>query len=530
MSMDLKDFFTESNPLGPLTSDVINTPSLIKALLCNKNMLFNALRGNPSLIIGRKGAGKTAFLRLSYINSKNKIIVELKPEKAFRQIVESLNEHEKDILFAEEVSDLWKVLFWNTIFVFLVQKCNNRKYLASEHLDTLIKFTTGGKIIDLINPYSIMRIIITKLKKKTKKGNANSFIDPTERLIFNGVTFFQAKNAAIAFMKDHSLRAEILFDTLDDFQLNKATMSVAISGLMKCQGSFSEPGSRCSIRSCIPAELLSPFMELSINPNKDFRHMLSIRWHAEELLRLAAKRHLQYITFYHQDLAEELSAFDLDKRSDVKQYWDSILPTTLKNRLKIDEKPVAYILRHTQLLPRQLLMYMNAIFRESTNVDSQLKPTPNLIVNSVFNLEYVLCEEIFFAFKYTHPFAKIACKHIIPYLPLHFNEGLLVKLHRSRIRRIPELWDYEVFKKMMLEIGAIGIVEEISERYVKGLFEYTVPHKLVSGTYEELCLHPLFTEVFRAMKPKQNPLVVYPHGTDISEDDWRTDLLSNATL
>lgn len=79
--------------------------------------------------------------------------------------------------------------------------------------------------------------------------------------------------------------------------------------------------------------------------------------------------------------------------------------------------------------------------------------------------------------------------------------------------------DFFDFKRMLIEIGAVGRVVSESDRYVQALFEYTVPHQLVTSTDDGLCIHPLFTEIFSAKTKLKKP--IYPYGSIIDDPDYR---------
>ncbi len=79
--------------------------------------------------------------------------------------------------------------------------------------------------------------------------------------------------------------------------------------------------------------------------------------------------------------------------------------------------------------------------------------------------------------------------------------------------------DFAQFKRMLIEIGAIGRITSETERYIQAQFEYTVPHQLVTSTDDMLCLHPLFTEIFSAKTRENKP--VYPYGSRLEDSDYR---------
>jgi hypothetical protein len=76
------------------------------------------------------------------------------------------------------------------------------------------------------------------------------------------------------------------------------------------------------------------------------------------------------------------------------------------------------------------------------------------------------------------------------------------------------------FQRMLLEIGAIGRVIPGKEKdvYIKGNFEYTVSHEMVLSQDDELCVHPLFSGIFRG-HGRGRP--VYPYGSVLDDDDYR---------
>jgi len=173
MNLDLKDYFTKYQPLGPLSSDSITSPLLIESVLSRKNLMFSELGSNPSLIVGRRGAGKTAFLRLAYLNSKSKIIVELKPERTFRHIVESVDAIGHDVVLVEEVCELWSLLFWNTILVSILQEYKEKK-IRSNNLNTIEKYVVGGKLADK-NPYDVMKTVLNYLENLSTDSESEGF-------------------------------------------------------------------------------------------------------------------------------------------------------------------------------------------------------------------------------------------------------------------------------------------------------------------------------------------------------------------
>lgn len=515
----LLDYFPKDSPFGPISASGIKEPAVYRELFHTSNLIYQELASHPSLIVGRRGAGKTAFLNSFLLEDNGDVIVELPPHAAFRQIIESIRDLTQGSgVFVEEVAELWTVLLWTTVCSRIVKADQKRTKKIQAYL-------SGLGVKTRLSPYGVMKTVLHVLSERGGSKPSAVLAEITEELAFNDVTFAEARDQALDWLEENGVRAVILMDSLENFQLDDQTMCYAISGLLKCQGTFRSPGSQCVLRCCLPVELYHRFLDLSSNPNKDFQHQLLLHWHAGELIKLAARRYMTYLKLHETRLYEEMDHLDVDRRSDAAAFWNSLLPIRITNRVGSIESPLAYILRHTQLLPRQLLMYLNSIAAKSRKGRGRngIQFTEESILEGIYEQENVICQEVFSAYESVHPGAKEGCESCIRYLPTRFSDGDLHKVYNRHGKGIREVYDYEDFKGLMIEIGAIGRVTGETDRYVQGLFEYTVPHRLLTSSNDDLCLHPVFTEVFHADKPPSGDgaPVVYPYGSDIDGPDNR---------
>ena len=120
----IKRAFTVDQPLGPIQSSDAQSPesrTLFTSYFDEDNLPIRELRRNPSMIVGRRGSGKTdallycardkRFTHKIYFNANNSA-------KMFMNIIKDV---EKAIVengtppFVEAVSELWSALFWFTI-------------------------------------------------------------------------------------------------------------------------------------------------------------------------------------------------------------------------------------------------------------------------------------------------------------------------------------------------------------------------------------------------------------------------------
>jgi hypothetical protein len=520
MLKNLKEFYSINQPFGPITSDEIEDPKIMEKLFSRENLIYRQISSCPSIISGRRGSGKTAFLRSVHLDYEQyNIIIELRPHQGFRHVINSIEEIRTSAVLVEEIAELWMLIFWNTIFIELFKQEKTKS-----ELEVMGKYVDGLGLTRVRSPYSIMRKTVEILKAHDRNIPLSVVSKLIYDIAFNGVTFAEAKANAIHHMEKKGIKAIILLDSLEDFQLNDAKMPHAISGLLKCQGTFHFTGSPAEIRCCIPTELYHRLMAISSNPNKDFQKQILIRWHATELIKLAVQRYFAFLDIHFPEELASYKEFDLGRRRGAIAFMGKILPKEIKNRFGGTEVSLAYILRHTQLLPRQLLMYLNRIAVISMRKkDSVPMFNEKSILKGIYEVEPTICEEIFSAFKYVHPGARDACDRCLPYLTNHFDDGDLHRVYNRHGKNIENVLDYTDFKRLLIEIGAIGRVLDQTNRYVIGLFEYTVPHKLTTTTEDRLCMHPVFFEVFQAKKPEniRDFLPVYPYGTDLDGEEYR---------
>lgn len=516
---DLLEYYTKARPFGPIESPATTNRNVLDSLFYRDTLIYDGMRHHPSLIIGRRGSGKTAFLTSIHLDPRYKLIVDLSMPDAFTDIVQRVQEAvAKGPIVVENVSTLWNMTFWHAVFVQLAEMKRE-----SDELDTVRRYVSGIGLKRIKNAYNAMRTVIKVLRDRGGDGTVGAIANFVGQWTFDGVVFANARDAAINFMAHNNVRGILLLDSLDDFPLDDKTTVHALTGLLKCEGSFYFPASPCQLTCCIPAELYHQLLLLSSNPSKDFQSKIFLHWHASELICLAAKRYLNFLKLHYPQIYSEFSHIDTSKRSQAGALWHSVFPHSIEDTKGLIEDPVAYILRHTQLLPRQLLIYLNAIGSQSLAESGN--PTQfngKTVLAAVHENADAICHDIFSGFKRVHPGAPDACKRCIPLLPLRFTDGKLHQVYNWKGKNVEGIHEYEDFKDMMKEIGAIGRVVTETERYIIGRFEYTEPHKLVTSPYDELCLHPVFATRYNVKPEKTEKLrAVYPYGSDVDEPEYR---------
>lgn len=515
----IRPYITRDEPFGPIDSVDIDSSDLsaLKLLFEQHNWTYKNLRHRPSIIIGRRGSGKTYYLRSVFFDKQYDFYTEIRTARVLGQMARVIQRMTKDAVFPEMVSELWETVLWISVF----SEVRKSSLLSEDDLYVVNAYLDSVNVRDSDNVDEVLSNLAALLDdamNKNPNGGAAEILRGYER-----ITFDNAKSVIVNGFGKSKKTFVILMDSLDDFQLDMDSVARSLQGLLKLVGSMNKPRDVVDIRFCLPAEIYHRFLTISSNPNKDFRRALKLQWTAGELVLIGAQRLMFYLALFYQDFLKPIYPLDLTKRADALKLFQAVLPEKITNQTGFQEETMSYILRHTQLLPRHFLMLLNSIFK-SPGGTQRLIPFPvseERITSGVRQMEEYMIGEIFVAFKPTFPTAEETCKRCLPELGHKFTMGDLHRVftrHGKAVFGSDNLFD---FQRMLLEIGAIGRVIPGREKdvYIKGNFEYTVSHQLNLGQDDELCIHPLFSGIFHGSGQQERP--VYPYGSALDDADYR---------
>ena len=530
----LRNYFGPDQPFGPINASRITDPEACRQLFDTENKVYAELTSHPSLslIVGRRGSGKTALLRSELLRNNYAIALELPAAESFQQVVKSIEEFPVRVSPAESVSKVWSYILWIALLTEIRARFPGEAPQVHQYLDGLhygneedegIGFHAAPQqgVSTTHDPYVVMREVLRKIRRYANDHMDGDAIDAAydfvERLTFGGASFQQARQAAIDCLGAKG-PAIILMDSLDDFKLEHEANQNSLRGLLRCQAEFHAPNQPCTLRCCLPAELMNPiYMHLSDNPLKDFGNKLNVTWRAHELLRIAAHRFRKYIQFNDPESFEaEFRHYQLEKPEHLKEFWQRVMPQRITNRFGSYEDPTAMILRHTQLLPRQLLVILNSVAVQNHRITGHGRFDrfeEQAVCEGLQEAENTICREIFNAYRSTYPGAEDICKRCVPFFPFRFRDGELHAIYNRHGKAVPFATDYEDFRTILVGIGGIGRVTKETDRYIEGEFMYSTNNNLNFQGNELLCVHPAFSNVFGQGSSAESfaPKVVYPH-------------------
>ncbi len=524
---------TRNQPLGPpYTEELLRSPrGIFEQLYDRMNGCHgSAERDDPLYVVGRKGSGKTAFLVGTAFVDGAKVIL-IKSEDAYHEIERLRIRYAREVgpLFAENLAHVWQVLLTHAAMLLSYRVPGLRhtdegrliaSYLSSYGNPSSLE---PGKLLARVGS-ALSDVLVRSVPGLTVEEMCAS-------LRTDVATYEVAYRSFVDLIRRKRVRLYVVVDNLEDLHVHVDELRTTLSGLFRATREFATTaGTRpFKVRFAFPAELVQRLRDLTANPEKDFLDYLVIRWTAAELMTIAGNRLRRYLDLYHQD---ELERLGLPHQHDERDHQmaevtlRSLLPRGgMSTGLGSDEDPVAYIMRHTQLLPRHLIQILNEILaRAARHRRGVPVATPLDVLEGVREAELRIVDGILSSYSHDYPYMAAALGYLKNHIP---NTLTCSELHRAfnaaGVARSGV--DYSDFLEAALDVGVLGIVDGSTSRYTVGRFSYTFTETLRPVEDEdEVCVHPLF--MFRLFDRggirrlrDQGRLPVYPYGSDTGQFD-----------
>lgn len=527
----IDNMFTIDSPLGPITTPIgeINRAKSFHDVLFDPRTTLSRRSDDlrPWVIVGRRGAGKTAFLYHRCFSGVYEHQVGIESAQVFRAVgrqIESVLAHDNPgyAPFVENVSRLWKAIFVTSAISMIAARYRNKTDFAG---DPELRAMTDYLERVGINRQTSPRAIMTKLLQVAKEMDSDASLDITgdlEDILINQIGVGDATSALETFCEEHGQKVIILIDSVEQFPIDDFRMDAAAAGLLHLLSQLRLSYSPIHICFCIPSELYHHFTsQISTNPEKDFESRLMLQWSAFELIKMSALRFDKYLrTARHVRMPRDNGLPDQPDREDIVMFWRRLMPKSVVNKLGHEEDSFAYILRHTQLLPRHIIGIFNQIIRLSlSREDDKFRLSEDDILRGVRLAANSLCAGILSSYRQIHPSASVLCETMLPHMTNAFTMSQFRLIYRNHGRGIVNDY-YEAFQ-IMKELGIFGIVIDESKIYYKGEFEYTQPGSMAFSDDNTFCIHPAFAGEYRVGRDNggwTSKKEVYPYGTDLEED------------
>lgn len=528
----LADVVTLEKPLGPPESEALVGlgDDVFRELYDETNTMHaSARKDNPFYVVGRKGAGKTAFLIGAAIAEDADVIL-IKSENIYMEVNRLAARYCKEngvVVAADNLVHVWEVLLFH---VGMLQIVRSNRLLNSHARQRIWAYMSTFGDPEAIKIDTLLAAVNAEMTDSLLGAPQRmSFRDACWAITSERGDFVDAAGKAREVLAEVGPAAlYVVVDNLEDLHRKLDNYADVITALFRVasRSIISPPDERLPFRTrfAFPAELLPRLRLLAANPEKDFQKRLTIRWSARELIIITGNRLRTFLDVHFPDAPERLGLAPSHDPSDAnaaRQTLRAVLPKEVTNALGGVEDPIAYLMRHTQLLPRHLIIILNEIMSSAAvglSSSDIPRPTGEQVVAGVLEAELTIVDGILTTYSYSYPEIANALEMIKNQVRLVESTATIHKLYNQAGVRRSGLSFHE-FLDACLSVGVLGVVRPgHDERYVTGFFSYTFAKgvKPVEDK-DQVCVHPLFVPyLFDKYKidTMKKHLAVYPYGSD----------------
>ena len=513
---DLASILTIADPLGPIAQEWIND-AFADDLIDDQITMFRDIAASPHMVfLGRKGAGKSALvaeMRLAAMRKGRGVHVsEELPKRGahyvlpvdtwphFHRLVKHISRESAkeelpvDLIPPEHFAALWKESLWDEIITYFYDYARHDE--SREPLAAVVSYI-----------------------------NADCAGDGPARL--NAEKLFEAaKNAVIDFLADRNSKLYFLFDSMENYPVRSAVFSGVLSGMFPAMRAILRDAPPIVITFCVPEEVESFLVAGSANLMKDFSSSFRIRWKPIDLVKIVAYRLRASAKIHDQALYQKTASLNFAVRQDLHKLFSLVLPEKITNSQGHPENALAYVIRHTQLLPRHVLLIFNAAFSGQLRATRSFEGmTEEILRKGVGDAQRTIADHILTPYKMLYPMLLAEAKRTLPDLDPICDYASLRKIEARFERKIEDdissVWD------TFFEMGVLGRSTGMrgdahhgpadGSPYCYGQFHFNAEMAFGLATDGEFCFHPVFSRAFGMTRRKPDRRVVYPANIDLDE-------------
>jgi hypothetical protein len=184
------------------------------------------------------------------------------------------------------------------------------------------------------------------------------------------------------------------------------------------------------------------------------------------------------------------------------------------------------MLRHTQLMPRQLIMILNRAAQLSHTQENanEVNFTEESIKQASNEVDKINAEACLGQFEKKYRGIQNLISEYLKNIP-RFGEykqyhrawtrGSYARVFSEICRPLDRTGNFEGFLQMLWEIGVVGrCTDSGGMTYVAGKFRFNSDSDLQATERDKLCIHPMFSRAWRCLEIPNEHRAVRPLGTD----------------
>jgi len=453
---------------------------------------FNSAAIEPQsyVIIGRRGSGKTA---LSQYFSFQKVIgdpiyIDVDEPAVYQQVLAGIaaRASESREIAIPRLVKIWQYVIWCVVF----------EHTRHEAPAIARVSRNNGRNVSVSH---VINGVIEHLLALFGNDDETACAAHVEQLLA-GKNIEAAREAALRISAKRPII--IAIDTLEKYEVEDTALMNAMAALIQCAADFNldyaEQG--IHLKVFISGELF-PYLKEEVlqNPSKSIKEPVYLLWRPRDLLRLIGWRFFCYLEAYGLLRFESKGKIDWEDQRDVMaKMWRPYFGLEITNRRGLKERTFSYVLRHTQMRPRQLILLCNAIARRAIRARHFPLFTEEDIRLAVREAESDLASEIINSFSSVYPHVSTIVDALMK-LPMLFAGNELDKRASQSASEWPQnSYSPARFRRLVAELGIVGRVRRRNDvaGFVDADFEYSLRDRLPITHRDECVIHPMFYQRF----------------------------------
>jgi hypothetical protein len=476
----------------------------------------SAIKPETYLIIGRRGAGKTALAESFSFQKQfpNPIYIKIRKREIYQQVWSDLAHHTSEVrqVAIPRLEKLWEYILWRLI----LQHAHAESVVIVQFLAKFDRPGPSKPDTGLVNA------IIDRVCVFLSEAKGKPIDEHIERLV-NDEELERAKAEVLRIARYRSII--IAFDTEEKYDVGNDALMNALAALVQFASDFNLRYSDAGIHlKVFMSGEVFPYLEESVleNPLKSVKSPVYLFWRPKDLLRLICWRFYHYLK--QQGILDEKGEEIrwTNPREVFDRMWRPYFGQSVTNTRGFKENSFSYLLRHTQMRPRQLILLCNSIAEHALAEGRFPIFSEEDIRVGIRNQETKLANEIINSFSLYIGDELPKIVDALLEMPMLFNGKELER----RARESANKWNWqrrqfskEDFIQLVAELGIVGLVRRHNEDsgYIDADFEYSLQQRLTITPRAKCVIHPMFYSRFRVEFNSQS--LVMPFSTERPGED-----------
>ncbi len=473
---------------------------------------LTAIDKSNYLFIGRRGCGKTSLAH--FLTFQNAIpsarCIDVDEPAVLEDVLNELARRAVDVnnLSSYSISRIWEHIIWSLIFELFKEQDDTIR-------DACVLSTREN------SPTRLLRDLVKHFINKLLGDDSGEWTDDMEACLASS-SFEQGKQKILELTEASPVFVAI--DTLEErHSIENVAMLRVNAALIECSANFNTRFASKGIflKTFISAEIYPHLAENEIsNTTKYIRNPVYLQWRPKDILRLASWRLHVFLASHPTANIKLPDSCDWDNYQDVrKKAWLPYFGSRITNGRNCEEDSFSYVLRHTQLRPRQFVILCNAIAENAVRDNTFPKFHNKHVVDGVRTTEKILSTEIINSYSKLYPNVGNIVRAITKF-PTLFKGKQLDKIAPSTASEWPQ-GDYSQFRfrQVLTELGIVGRVRQLDtgKHYIEADFAYAMDDVLNIRDGDDCVIHPMFFQ--KLSIDRKEPWIVFRFPDHPSFDD-----------